>query len=237
MNAFNREDAIKEFLKLCGDNHPHMFLKWWQRETFFDQNVQTILIERHPKNMDYESASNIGYPIFAWSTAEQQSLGTCSLDGTEICANEITRHDPLWFPRLAMAVREARIRINQWRKTPETVLHRYIVWRDKKYLWETDSITPSNSPEFIKDAIDYCVPDWESNPKYSRDDCIRKMERARIAIQKAITIENQRRDEIQVLWAECWLTHIRGCEPPQNANDLANKVLLKSNVTKKSPNR
>lgn len=140
MKDANQQSELKEFLELFGDARPKMFLKHWDRETFFNDGVQEVLMERHPSRLTYKGPNCSAwetYPIVAWGICEQKRLGTKQEDDTEFLSNEFYHEDPKWFARLTLAMIEAGEEISQRTRTPKTVLDKFVKWRNDFYLKET----------------------------------------------------------------------------------------------------
>lgn len=221
MNPFNRQEAIDQFLEICGDPREPMFLPWWYRDTFFNETVQQVLLEYHPHNVDYEDRLDAAWVILAWNTADQLSRGVY-LECEEKIAAFLERQDRVWFARLTIAVNTARELANQRREHPETVLEKFQSWRERHYLFETSRVNPIPAPVKYGEAITAVF----GAQKFEDSD------RPLGAIRKAIHDERKRRHAIMERWAECWWMYLHARETPQSATDLAATMLSKSGVTK-----
>ena len=214
MRTFRILERIKNFLDRKADvASKEMMPIGWGRDTFFDEGVQKVLLERHPENYQYDSTANHYYPIEAWKVADQQALGTRLHDETELRASELAFNDREWFARLTLAVSGARSQRAERERNPQNDLDRFLNWRNQHFLFD------ARPPSKYDEALTAMGSKVGKDPTGS--------------IRKAMSLENRRRKQIWDKWGQCWMTHLHGY-PTEGTADLADKLVKKSSVTKSS---
>ena len=83
-------------------------LKWRDRDSFFDQDVQAVLTQRHPSQPAFEKNGFKGYPIDAWRVAEQFARTAGASERSLAEFGVFMGLDPLWISKLLAAVAQAQ---------------------------------------------------------------------------------------------------------------------------------
>jgi len=233
MNDLNksRSEAIARFLEITGEPVEKFFLKWWQRDSFFDDEVQAVLLERLPTDINAAAWEALAYPIQAWSDADNFRLTRLETSFEIACIKEWTCSiDSQWFVRLMSALDSYYRRGAEAFNNPKRTLDKVERWRTERYFRETSQLAlPKAEATHINAKIrkireaakahpdQFCgVPPiyvetkLESPRKYGEDDFERYL--AEIdggTARKAVHDENKRRTKIMEQWAACWLAHLR----------------------------
>ncbi len=124
---------IEKFMKL-GEPRVDMFLRWWGRESFFDDGVQEVLLRFHPENQKHFPDDLLGFPIHAWSTVDSVRMAPCEKTWSDLLP--IMQRFPLWTAELLHAMMRYHARQT---KQPDT-LRQLIDWRNERYLGETPRV-------------------------------------------------------------------------------------------------
>lgn len=250
-----RRFEIHLFLTVTGEPKEKFFLKWDGRDSFFDDEVQAVLLERLPSDVFSAPWEALAYPIQAWSDADnfrltrmEQSFDLgCIKDWT--CAN-----DSQWFVRLMSALDSHFRRRAEAFKNPKRTLDKVLQWRFERYFRETSQVAVPKAeathinarirearlaakahPDQFRGAIPAFVETKLDPPrKYGEDDFQRML--ADIdggAARKAVHDENKRRTEIMEKWAACWVAHFRRWPMESPAQIPAENSKLKKSAKQK----
>ena len=231
-----RSEAIARFLEVTGASGEKFFLKWWQRDSFFDDEVQTVLLERLSPDLNAAPWEALAYPIQAWSDADNFRLTRLEQSFEMACIKEwACGIDSQWFVRLMSALDSYYSRRAEAFKNPKRTLDKVERWRTEHYFRETSQIALPKAEATrinaeirkIREAAKahpdqfrgvpplYVEAKLESPRKYGEDGHeLDKIDGG--AARKAIHDENKRRAKIMEQWAACWLAHLRQwpCELP-----------------------
>jgi hypothetical protein len=96
-------------------------VRWRDRDTFFDLDVQSVLKERHPSMSDFNKSAFKGYPIDAWRAVDHfaRHAGYSSRSLAEFGA--YMRLDPIWTSKLLEAMTQAQESIRVGKNPPTRV--------------------------------------------------------------------------------------------------------------------
>src|SRR5437764_2194924 len=83
-------------------------LKWRDRDSFFDQDVQAVLAQRHPSQPAFEKNGFKGYPIDAWRVAEQFARTAGASERSLAEFGVFMGLDPVWMSKLLAVVAQAQ---------------------------------------------------------------------------------------------------------------------------------
>jgi hypothetical protein len=177
-----------ELLKqIMADPPGPLFLKYENRESFFDPGVQSVLMTRHPSSC--ESGTPKHWPITAWQMTDQYVLvrNLRNFSGGEIQnaleVHEAFSRDPLFIAELLAAIVRFRFTKAARIKDPDDTLAQIQKWRtDFLFL---SKVVPRGYLE-----------GW-------------KKRRSDSAYRKAVHDENKRRDKIMADWLDCWTAYFR----------------------------
>jgi len=208
---------------LRGDPREKFFLRWDGKDSFFDDQVQRLLLQFHPGNGVAQT-----FPIDAWSIADSVCSFPSLQAWTELfpCMERL----PLWTAELLAAIMQFRQREADRMKKPLTALDEIKAWVGDRYLWQTsnDQYTHEQvvrnrvqvsrgeeavsklsqkrqnmlgaAPLSVHEAI---MPPTDST---GRIDGAGKLSAA--AYRQADRNEGIRRDKIMRHWAQSWLAHL-----------------------------
>lgn len=146
---------IEKFMKL-GEPRVDMFLRWWGRESFFDDGVQEVLLRFHPENQKHFPDDLLGFPIHAWSTVDSVRMAPCEKTWNDLLP--IMQQLPLWTAELLHAMMRYQARQS---KQPDT-LRQLIDWRNKRYLWETPRVKYTHEQVVKYNTLIKTPPDVEA---------------------------------------------------------------------------
>lgn len=129
-------------LMSIGKPRANMMLRWFGKETFFDDGVQEVLLEMHPALLqisrdevpDEAFKALLALPIAAWSLVD--SVARCQPEDKWDDLTTLLQLDLLWTTELLRAVLKARAA--EQKPYTETALDEVKAWRGTRYLWETD---------------------------------------------------------------------------------------------------
>lgn len=226
-----RQFEIALFLEVTGDPKEKFFLKWWGRDSFFDDEVQAVLLERLPPDVNAVPCEALDYPIQAWSDADNFRLTRTENSFEMGCIKDwFCSPDSHWFVRLTSALDSYYRRRAEAFKNPKRTLDKVERWRTERYFRETSQLAVPKAEATrinaeirkIREAAkahpdQFCgVPplyvEAKLDPprKYGEDDFERAL--AEIdggAARKAVHDENKRRTTIMEKWAACWVAYLR----------------------------
>jgi len=195
---------VEQFMCL-GEPRIKMGLRWDGCEPFFDDAVQSVLMQLHPDRVPYPNDSEKAFPIDAWKAAEQ--FATWPSDIHWDALRQFFRDAPAWMAELLSAVMRYRPH------APET-LRQIQAWRTKRYLEETDKqysaeerervLKAMKDPDVAVKPIRLPLPKGKPTQWMDGDRSLSPE-----AYRQAVNRENRRRDEIMRRWAESWLAHLR----------------------------
>ena len=229
-----RKKVIALFLERTGDPKEKFFLKWWGRESFFDVEVQKVLLERLPPDVNTAPGDALNHPIQAWSHADNfRMTGRDESFEVNYIKEWLCSPDSQWFVRLMAALDSYNSRRTASFNNPKRTLDKVLRWRDARYLQETSQLavpkweaTKINAeikktrevmkanpdefrgvpPLYVEEKLDVPRKYGENDPSHWLSEI--KGEAAR----KAVHDENKRREKIMDKWAPCWIAHL-GCWP------------------------
>jgi hypothetical protein len=226
-----RRFEIHLFLTVTGEPKEKFFLKWDGRDSFFDDEVQAVLLERLPPDVFSVPWEALAYPIQAWSDADNFRLTRMEQSFEMGCIKDWLCHaDSHWFVRLTSALDSHFRRRAEAFKKPTRALDRVLKWRYERYFRETSQMAQPKAEATITNArIQKIREAMKSHPKqfrgampafvevkldeprkYGEDDFERMLtEIDGGAARKAVHDENKRRTEIMEKWAACWVAHLR----------------------------
>jgi hypothetical protein len=87
-------------------------LKWTERHSFFDPEVQNVLKERHPSLRSFGRASFKGYAIDAWQVVDRFAVTEGRSERALAQFGVFMRLDPVWISKLLSAVIQAQHRLD-----------------------------------------------------------------------------------------------------------------------------
>lgn len=135
------QDQIQRFMEI-GETNEKFFLRWFGKESFFDKDVQKVLSQFHPKNYSYPDMQSIGFPVDAWSNADQVCL--CASEPSWMQLLPLWQRMPLWTAELLAAIMHFRQKQVERMKNPIDALDQIEAWRNERYLWEQNPYLAEN---------------------------------------------------------------------------------------------
>lgn len=201
--------------------------KWVNYISFFNDDVQDVLLERHPEKIPFDDDAQKSYPIDAWKAADQAAL---HLQVGCVNIGEFTRFlvaDPVWSARLFAAVVSARWHEMQSASNPQTAGEKREAWRARRLPWEIgiavgpvgEAGVPKDGPFITLEEFRKAVKDpvqIESEPldpptwhDAAAEIYPRTYRGGHNALKQSLNKENKRREMIMRKWAECWVMSLR----------------------------
>src|ERR1035441_7370105 len=136
-----RRFAITNFLEATGNPKEKFFLKWWNRDSFFDDEVQIVLLERLPPDINTAPWDALAYPIQAWSDADNFRLTRLEQSFEMGCIKDWTcGNDSQWFVSLMAALDSYYKRRAEAHKNPKRTVDKVEHWRTQRYFRETSQL-------------------------------------------------------------------------------------------------
>jgi hypothetical protein len=208
------EEQICQFLKQ-GEKKEKQGLRWWGRDSFFDSDVQSVLMKRHPSHTKYSDDLSKRYPVRAWEIVDSL-VHHFSIESWVELSGSMER-DPLWISELLVALnRYIEHQSYIFNNGTDDTLEQIRLWRGNRSIAEAignDHATVVKVKTLAKHNL---TPDdlkrlgappltviEKPNPAKSYMDGRRRASPE--AYRQAAKRENDRRDGIMRLWAESWL--------------------------------
>ena len=199
-----------------------MFLRWSDiAQSFFDDNVQTVLDERHPDNWKfYQNKAAKFYPVKAWGDCE-----AALASGTVLFA-ELLPLERDWFLRLLSAVSTSHLDRERRLRNPQRIIDKLERWRLEHALAETAKVKYTredarrvnaivDAARKIKETVENekllgCPPLYVNETPPPPAAYFEGMTAPTTpgASRTAVHNENARRDQIMRHWAACWLAFV-----------------------------
>jgi len=200
----NTPEAItpESFMEQSGFSQLDKVPRWWGRESFFDEQVQAVLMEMHPDKIHYNTEQTKGFPVGAWKEADQAAMFLMARKPLGQFM-DILIFNPFWASRLLAAVLDYWRRRFDTDKNPETAREKLRRFRELAML--------NNSEEQMTEPLTYDhlgAAIYPGSPGAAN------------TIKQALHKENRRREAIMEHWAICWASYlscgIDGYQKPQN---------------------
>jgi len=102
-----RKNRIAGDASRSTDNLHPLQLKWRERDSFFDADVQKVLMQRHPSQTVFTKNNFKGFPIDAWKAVDQFARTAGSSERSLAEFGVFMRLDPVWISKLLSAVTQA----------------------------------------------------------------------------------------------------------------------------------
>jgi hypothetical protein len=200
------------------------------RDTFFDRNVQKVLLQRHPSKFAYRNTSEKAYPIFAWKTADQFLTGPKPIGSTKLDLLTLLGAEPKWFADLIGAISEAKELLKKNRRKSKTALAEFLNWRDDRFLYASwDDRLAKRAQESSKNGSKLKQMEWaDSWKKFQKDRATMPFKLDEFeanktpTIRKAIHKERRRREVIVRKWMDSLVCYFE----PEKVSPKSNSSAL-----------
>lgn len=219
-----------------GKPRAKFFLRWDGYDSFFDDNVQRLLLQVHPEKVSYPSDALKGYAVEAWNRADGFAVSRSEVAWMRLLP--FMRQNPVWHSELLAAVFRYYQAEAQRSADPLNALAAVKRWRTERYLRETSEIkhTHAQVVKFntllkrgVRPRTRGAAPaPLEENVRPPTDrsgylDGNRPTSETGIervhpgTYRSAVKRENAARDKIMRHWAESWMVHLLGSSVTETA--------------------
>ncbi len=210
------DKQIQQFMGL--GNPPGKFrLKWDDRESFFDEEVQDVLDQRHPDDIESSPIILTAWPVRAWRIVDAVVNEPSEQEWTHLF--HFVERDRTWVFELLGAV--SRWRVERLRELADdetpTALSAHRKWVLDRSLWESARLTYDHATAVKHNTLlkhpatdaPGVTPLPISEPlKHPLAYMDRKRNLSPEAYRQAVHRENAKRDKIMKHWAAAWLAHL-----------------------------